>query len=534
MAFAAVLATAKAAEISPDAPSISASLGAWFQDAANTFDPATGIWADSSGKERHAVPVGEVNVNGPVTYLAPTLSTISGGAFTSEEVASVRFASDAEDLLAAPDINGGTNLNSLTIFLVVNANPLGSNASLMRPAGIGSVAALQFNAGDNFNLGSDPSIRKDNGQLGSGTYSRAFPYGTTFIRTARMSPTAIDEWFNIDGTAQKVVNLPGVSYTTSSDDFYLGDLRAGVSPIPGVAGGGTSRAQFDIVQAIVYGAALTDAQVIGVNEWLAANLAGKTDEAFIRLTIAPATSGFALEWDSEPGMLYNLRSSTDPGADLASWALVEGDLAATPPTNRKDVNPSEATLFYRVEAFPAPPVTVFEENFDGIAAGNLPDGWTTGAGPSDSGTTAWQLGNPAGGAATGPPTASSPDHCVGTNIDSDHGFFTDIWVRTPPIDLATVDEATLSFKQFRDIENVPGIDLDFGTIRILAADGFAELAVLESAVEGADSNWVNYEKAIPAADISEPIVIEFGFQSDDIDNFAGWYLDDVAVTVPTS
>ena len=138
--------------------------------------------------------------------------------------------------MEAADTNGNSNLDSLTIFVVFNVDPLGTNASLARPVGVGSVAARQFNPGNHFNLGSDPSVRKDNGHLGTGTYSLAFPYQTTFIRSARMSPAAIDEWFNIDGNAQKVLNLAGSSYTTSTDDFFLGDLRAGVSPIPGVVG----------------------------------------------------------------------------------------------------------------------------------------------------------------------------------------------------------------------------------------------------------------------------------------------------------
>ena len=75
----ALLGGAHAQELAPDDATIVANLGVWFKDAANTFDTETGIWADSSGNDNHAEPVGEVNVNGPVTYLGPTLGTISGG-----------------------------------------------------------------------------------------------------------------------------------------------------------------------------------------------------------------------------------------------------------------------------------------------------------------------------------------------------------------------------------------------------------------------------------------------------------------------
>ncbi|MGI9242337.1 MAG: hypothetical protein ACR2RV_16185, partial [Verrucomicrobiales bacterium] len=258
----ALLGSASGQELAPDDPAISASLGAWFKDAEGSFDPESGIWADSSGNERHAVPVGEVNANGPVTYLAPTLATTSGGAFSDDEVASVRFANDVDDLLIAEDLNGDLGLADLTIFVVYNVNLLAANPNLTRPVGFGSIAGTQENPGNHFNLACDPSIRKDNGQLGSGGYGQPFPVETTFIRTARMSPTAVDEWFNIDGTLENVLNLPGSSYTTSVDDYFFGDLRNGATAVPGW-GPSLSPADLDIVQNIVYTAALTDEQVSG-------------------------------------------------------------------------------------------------------------------------------------------------------------------------------------------------------------------------------------------------------------------------------
>jgi hypothetical protein len=176
-------------------------------------------------------------------------------------------------------------------------------------------------------------------------------------------------------------------------------------------------------------------------------------------------------------------------------------------------------------------VTVFTESFNGTTAGSLPADWTTGANLGDTASTQWQLGVPTN---IGPLAASSPDHCVGTNLAANYGNDTDIWLRTPEIDLTGSTSATLAFKQYRDIENVPGVDLDFGSIRILAADDFAELAVLQAAVEGTDSDWVDYTKALPPAAFTEPVVIEFGFKSDEAEVFPGWYLDDVVVTVPGS
>ena len=352
-------AAASAQELAPDDPAISGKLGAWFRDAANTFDTTTGIWADSSGNDRHATPVGDVNVNGPVTFLAPTLSTISGGSFSADDLPSVHFSNDVEDLLEVPDINDGTNLTDVTIFVVFNVNPLGTNASLTRPVGIGSVAALQFNAGNNFNLGSDPSIRKDNGQLGSGGYSQAFPLDTTFIRTARMTPTAIDEWFNIDGTPQQVITLPGVSYTTSSDDFFLGDLRAGVSSVPGVVGTGTSRSDFDIVQTIVYNDSLSDEQITGINQWLRNNITGgggstATKLEFTAITVSEDRSSATLTWRSKAARTYAIDLSTDL---TATWQELDDEVpsdgaettSVTVPTFAgPQPDPLPQRVFYRV------------------------------------------------------------------------------------------------------------------------------------------------------------------------------------------
>jgi hypothetical protein len=306
----------QAQELAPDDPAIVESLGAWFRDAATTFDPETGIWADSSGNDNHAEPVGEVNVAGPVTFVGPTLGMISGGAFSAEEVSSVHFASDADDLLAASDLNEDAGLTDLTIFVVYNANFLASNPNLTRAVGFGSISATQANAGNHFNLAGDPSIRKDNGQIGSGAYSEAFPLETTFIRTARMSTTSVDEWFNVEGTLNKVITNPGVSYTTSSDDFFLGDVRCGATPTPGFAA--TAVSDFDIVQTIAYTAALTDEQIAGVNEWLANNIGSGAPGSVLAITgidVDISAGSATLEWASRAGQTY----AVDVSEDLEVW-----------------------------------------------------------------------------------------------------------------------------------------------------------------------------------------------------------------------
>ena len=44
--------------------------------------------------------------------------------------------------------------------------------------------------------------------------------------------------------------------------------------------------------------------------------------------------------------------------------------------------------------------------------------------------------------------------------------------------------------------------------------------------------WEKITWAVPAAALGHVVRFEFRLQSDDVANYAGWYLDDVLVTVP--
>lgn len=157
---------------------------------------------------------------------------------------------------------------------------------------------------------------------------------------------------------------------------------------------------------------------------------------------------------------------------------------------------------------------VFAEDFDEVTAPALPAGWTIGTNtPPDAGNTTWELGIPS---SVGPSAANSPANCVGTNLSANYGMDTDIWLRTPPIDLTGNTDARLRFEQFKEIE-ASGSDLDFGTIRLLRASNLQQLAVLDASVDGASGEWEDYSIDLPAAAFVEPVVIEFGFQSDSTD-----------------
>ncbi|HJM62882.1 MAG: choice-of-anchor J domain-containing protein [Roseibacillus sp.] len=249
----------------------------------------------------------------------------------------------------------------------------------------------------------------------------------------------------------------------------------------------------------------------------------------LALAVTRNGSDLVFEWESRAGMIYNLTSSTDLAADPLTWELVEGNIPADPPTNTKVIlRPGDPTRFYRIEEFPPPPLTLFSENFDG--GPELPAGWETGANtPSDTGTTRWEPGDPTGGSLTGPQGANSAPNCVGTNIATDYGTDTDIWLRSPgTIDLTTANAATLVFQQFRDIEAL----FDLGLIRVLKASDGSQLGPdLRNPTDGT-GGWEKITADLPSEALGEIIKLEFSFQADNFGNQAGWYIDDVTVTIP--
>ncbi len=259
---------AQGAELAPDDGSIKDNLSLWLRNPGVNFDEASGIWADVSGNGNDAQAMGEIAVWGD-TYAAPILSFGSNPDVFGGEFSTVKFSGDTDDLMQAPNLNDGEGLTELTIFAVYKLyNQDQSGTGMTRPLGIGSFIGEGANLGDYFNLANDVSIRKDNGSVGGATATH--PDDTFFIRVARMNADSIDQWFNTDGTLAQIHNSSGNSYTTSVDNFYLGDLRADSTTGGGTSGYSTS--DFEIAEVIVYNTDLTAAQIEGISEWLQANV----------------------------------------------------------------------------------------------------------------------------------------------------------------------------------------------------------------------------------------------------------------------
>lgn len=260
-----------------------------------------------------------------------------------------------------------------------------------------------------------------------------------------------------------------------------------------------------------------------------------------RLTIARNAPNLVFTWTSQSGRRYNLRSSTDLTTPPSTWPLVEGATAiAADPSGINTLTipqPADPMRFYVAEEYAAPAVAIFADSFDPPV-----DGWTNGVDVDvtySNTSNAWQLGSPLN---VGPLAANSPPNCYATNIASNYNStaFSNIWLRTPPIDLRGYSLATLKFNQFKDIETSAG-DIDAGEINILSASTGSVLAVMQTGVKGTTTAWEGFSKDLPPASFAEPIRIEFRFKNDDFDSliapatgYAGWYIDDVQVLVPGS
>ena len=234
-----------------------------------------------------------------------------------------------------------------------------------------------------------------------------------------------------------------------------------------------------------------------------------------------------LTWSSKAGKLYTVRSAVDPSvAEPVAWSIFAGNenIAATPTENTLSFAlPADEVRFFVVEEFDAPPVAILDSDFEGGQGS-----WTTGADAGAAGT-AWALGSPSN---VGPPAANSGSFCFGTNIGANYTDLNDltIWLRSPAIDLSAAGGATLSFFQFVDIEGM----FDEGIVNVLDASDDSLIVNLQPRIDGVSVGWEQFTRKLPNEALGKMIKIEFVFSSDDFNGVeqAGWYIDDIVVTVP--
>ena len=239
----------------PMEPDTLPGLRLWLKadDITDGAEPANGTiittWQDHSGNDHDAIVATDISATftGP-THQEVTLSTPTG----NNTFPVARFTMGADELLRATDIINGpdnnneaaesANFGELTIITVYFADFI-SQAN--QPMGFGTSASSNrggVNA-NNFRLGNNPSIQKDNGEIDG--HSLVIPTDF-FIRTTVMSAAGdglVEEYFDGTLALSKTEN-----FSVRSDNFYLGDTR-----FPFVSTG-------DIAELIVYDRALDEGQ----------------------------------------------------------------------------------------------------------------------------------------------------------------------------------------------------------------------------------------------------------------------------------
>jgi hypothetical protein len=254
----------------------------------------------------------------------------------------------------------------------------------------------------------------------------------------------------------------------------------------------------------------------------------------VPLSVTQVGSDLVFTWTSQAGMRYDLLSEIDPSVAMPiDWPVYDGheQIMATPGTNTLTIPlPAESERFFVIKEYPAPPVPIYEENFDTTPAGSLPAGWTIRGSPGNPPGTNWELGTPS---TVGPPTAFGGSNCVGTNIAAPYTLNANIFLRSPVIDLVTAVGATLNFAHWVDIEE----GFDFGSVAVLDATDNSELGFVVSVVDGdLPSDWEQFSMSLPAAALGKNVIFEFRLFEDGVSllDQAGWYIDNVVVTVPGS
>ena len=242
-----------------------------------------------------------------------------------------------------------------------------------------------------------------------------------------------------------------------------------------------------------------------------------------QLRIARNVGNLDIAWDSQAGMLYNLRSETDPSnGEPKDWPIYDGkmDIVATPDTNTLTIPlPPDLSRFFVIEEFPAPPVTVFSDDFES-GVGD----WTAVVNDAN-GNTQWELGTPVG--STGPDSgADGSANAWCTNL-GDYGPDSDISLRSPPIDLSVVATAELTFEAYRDADGVE----DTCVVRFLRASDLVQLGA-DTAIDMSIIDF-DYESltipVVPEA-LGGNVIIEFKFVSDgSFESFSGLSIDNVVV-----
>ncbi len=236
-----------------------------------------------------------------------------------------------------------------------------------------------------------------------------------------------------------------------------------------------------------------------------------------------------LEWTSEPGQFFELRSSATMLPGEWTRILKETPAAAEGAITAALVETAGAPeTYFQVKRVP-PPAT-FSDDFEG---GD--EGWTVVSNGIESETT-WERGTPT---AVGPAEANSGVNVYGTDLDAAYAETllgennAGIALRTPVIDLAGDTSVKLSFSYYLDLA---ADEQGGGRINLRDEDGvlietLSTLLIVDDAIPMQAWTLFGPETLSPAVVEKGKIIVEFEFLSIDSAgvNGGGLYIDDVIV-----
>lgn len=157
------------------------------------------------------------------------------------------------------------------------------------------------------------------------------------------------------------------------------------------------------------------------------------------------------------------------------------------------------------------PATVYSDNFDG----DDDNGWTHG-GTQD----VWARGVPT----SGPNSAVSEPNVWATNLAGNYNSSSNTYLRSPVIDLTEVDNATLLFEQWYEIET----NWDKGFVEITTDGGatWEEIGLFTHSTSGME--WASAILDL-AAYVGNEVQIQFRLTSDGSVTKLGWYIDNFRI-----
>ena len=251
-----------------------------------------------------------------------------------------------------------------------------------------------------------------------------------------------------------------------------------------------------------------------------------TEDFSFRLVITHNHGNLDFSWDSRAGKLYDLVTSTDLDTPIPEWEIHQGyaNIPGTPPENMlENVDPDGDRRFFAMIEKDVPPIfsADFEEDDGGFTVVGAPNDWAWGAPDS-------RIENPPLNVTTGNQGSA---RCWGTNLgggDADFGGITPgalSILRSPEINLSGVTGTQLAFAAVVD-----AMEADTLEVRLKESGTDELLATLNPVSLPATESWQELGPfALPEAD-GKSVYLEFVFQGSN-DEYIGFYLDDVSVTV---